>query len=99
MRLSLATVLFAVCFNFVLLSGRALAEGSAEAAPVQPKDWISMPPAAVTVSGVDDRRGWSQVEAEPVLLPLPAESWTGIGLLAAVVIYCGVRRARLLAVR
>jgi hypothetical protein len=100
MRLSLArTVLLAVCTILTAISGRALAEGSADGASLQPKDWITLNDTATVDPRSDYGRSWSQHDQQPVLLPLPAESWTGIALLITVVGYCGVRRARFLAIR
>jgi hypothetical protein len=100
MRLSLArAVLFAVCTMFLGISGRALAEGSADVASLQPRDWITINGTVAAATESDYGRSWSQHDQQPVLLPLPAESWASIALLVAVVGYCGVRRARFLAIR
>lgn len=99
MRLSYAlTAMLAVCTISAGFSSSARAEGSADAAAVQPKDWITLHN-STAVTPVVDRSWSSQPDQHPVLLPLPAEGWVGAAMVLSIVIYCGVRRARILAIR
>jgi hypothetical protein len=100
MRLSeRKAAVLAVFVIFAALSGRALAEGSAADPSLQPKDWISLQSNAAVAATGEPRHQWVPGDEQPVLLPLPAEGWMGMGMLAGVVAYCGIRRARFLATR
>ena len=99
MRLSVTRAAFIAAFAILVISGRALAEGSAADASPQPKDWITLDTSVAVTPAGEYHRAWSPSDQEPVLLPLPAEGWAGIAMLTGVITYCGVRRARLLAPR
>jgi hypothetical protein len=95
-RLIALAVLVTAATIFANFSSSARAEGSATAS-VQSKGWITLHSAPVAAQA--DHRSWSRPNQEPVLLPLPAEGWVGMVMLLSIVIYCGVRRARFLAIR
>jgi hypothetical protein len=100
MRLSEPKAALLAAFTIlVALSGRALAEGSAADPSLQPKDWISLQANAAVAAPGETHRKWTSADEQPVLLPLPAEGWVGMGMLAGVVAYCGIRRARILGTR
>ncbi len=100
MRLSERKAALLAAFTIlVAISGRAHAEGSAADPSLQPKDWISLQANAAVTATAEGHRPWSATDEQPVLLPLPAEGWVGMGMLAGVVAYCGIRRARILATR
>jgi hypothetical protein len=98
-RSSALAVVLTVCTIFVGLSSSARAEGSAEAATVQPKDWITLHSSSAVTPVVDHSWSSHPNDQRPVLLPLPAEGWVGALMVLSIVIYCGVRRARILAIR
>lgn len=97
-RLFALAVVLTVGTIFAGHSSSARAEGSADAAAIQPKDWITFHQTAA-LSPVVDHSWASKPHEEPVLLPLPAEGWVGAAMVLSIVIYCGVRRARILAIR
>ena len=92
-------VILTVCTMFTGLSSSARAEGSAETAAIQPKDWITLHNGNSVAPVVDHSWSSQSSDQRPVLLPLPAEGWVGALMVLTIVIYCGVRRARILAIR
>lgn len=100
-----------VCFGTLqLMAGHVLAAPSSEQSDApqsavltaehrekQNNNWLALDASDRSLDGnVADPSEFDQHERGPVLLPLPAEAWTSLTVLASLAAFRGLKRARII---